>query len=119
MQARRFLASLFLLVPAATSAAAQNALPAGPGGTLAVVQTSPAAISTAPVTSAITVVFDRPVALDTLDAASFRVFGRYSGPARGSFAFTNGARRVTFVPDALFSAGEVVWVNLAHSIRGL
>jgi len=97
----------------------QKALPAGPAGTLSVLRTSPAAVSVAPVTSAITVEFDRPVALNTIDASSFRVFGRYSGPARGSFDFADGGRRVSFRPNGLFSAGEVVWVNLSHSIRAL
>src|SRR5262245_25961238 len=96
----------------------QRALPPR-GGTLLVVQTTPAAVAVAAVTSTITIDFDRRVAPNTIDEGSLRVFGRYSGAARGSYGFSNGGRRVTFVPDDPFSAGEVVWVNLSHSIRGL
>jgi hypothetical protein len=76
-------------------------------------------VAVAAVTSTITIDFDRPVALNSIDEGSFRVFGRYSGAARGSYGSSNAGRRVTFVPDDPFSAGEVVWVNLSHSIRGL
>src|SRR5262245_1237585 len=110
---------LLALLLAAPLDAAQHHRPAGPGGTLVVVQTIPAAIAVAPVTTSITVAFDRPVAQNTIDAQSFRVFGRQSGPARGHFSLLNGGQKVVFTPDELFSAGEVVWVNLAHSIRGL
>jgi hypothetical protein len=110
---------LLAVLALASTSFAQHAQPVGSSGTLAVVATFPAAVALAPVTSAVTVLFDRPVALNTVDAASFRVFGRYSGPARGHYAFTDGGRRITFTPDELFSAGEVVWVNLAHSLRGL
>lgn len=96
----------------------QRALPPR-GGTLLVVQTTPAAVSLASVTSTISIDFDRPVALNTIDEVSLRVFGRHSGAARGSYALSNGGRRLTFVPDHPFSAGEVVWVNLSHSILGL
>jgi len=96
----------------------QRALPPR-GQALLVVETTPAAVSVAPVMATIAIDFDRPVAPDTIDGGSFRVFGRQSGAARGSYALSNGGRRVTFVPDHPFSAGEVVWVNLSHSIRGL
>ena len=88
-------------------------------GRLTVVRTSPVSVALVQVTTTITVDFDRPVALDTLDADTFRVFGRYSGPARGVFGFERGGRRITFVPDRPFSAGEVVWVNLSHRLRGI
>jgi VCBS repeat protein/Big-like domain-containing protein len=97
----------------------QQAAPVASGATLAVVQTFPASVAVAPVGTTVTIVFDRPVALHTIDARSFRVFGRYSGSARGRYTFSDGGRRVTFVPDHVFAAGEVVWVNLARSIRGL
>ncbi len=118
MHGRPFFALAFVFLSAALGTA-QRARLAGPGGTLAVVQTVPAAISVAPVTTTITVVFDRPVAQNTVDADSFRVFGRQSGPARGHFSFLNGGQEVVFTPDEIFAAGEVVWVNLAHSIRAL
>ena len=84
---------------------------------LSVVGTLPAAVSSAAVNTNITVRFDRPVERGSIDRASFRVFGRYSGPASGSFTFSNGDRWVTLDPAHAFSAGEVVWVNLSHSIR--
>src|SRR6185503_4668145 len=116
---RQSFSCLVLLSSLTSLVAAQRARPVGPGGTLAVVQTIPAAISVAPVTTAITVVFDRPVAQNSVDKDSFRVFGRQSGPARGHFSFLNGGQKVVFTPDELFAAGEVVWVNLAHSIHAL
>jgi hypothetical protein len=73
----------------------------------------------APVSSAITVVFDEPVAPWSIDAASFRVFGSHSAAASGTFSYTSGLRWVTFTPDDHFSAGEVVSVNLSRAIRGL
>src|SRR5262245_4157628 len=96
----------------------QRALPPR-GGTLLVVQTTPAAMAWAAVTSTFTIDSDRRVASNTIYEGSLRVFGRYSGAARGSYGFSNGGRRVTFVPYDPFSAGEVVWVNLSNSIRGL
>jgi len=88
---------------------AQQAQPVGPGGTLAVVRSQPATVSVAPVTTAVTIDFDRPVDLSSVTTSTFRVFGRYSGPARGSYSFAHGARRVTFTPERPFSAGEVVF----------
>ncbi|MSR60821.1 MAG: hypothetical protein EXS08_00045 [Planctomycetes bacterium] len=118
MFAKSLSASIALFV-LAVAPAAQNAQPAGPGGTLTVVSTAPSAISVAPVTSSIRITFDRPVALNTLDARNLRVFGRYSGAHAGALSFEAGGRRVVFTPAAPFSAGEVVWVNLAHGVRGL
>lgn len=88
-------------------------------GPLQVVDTRPAAISAAPASTTIEVVFDRPVDLASAGVASFRVFGRHSGAARGSYALSSGGRGVTFTPNAAFAAGEVVTVNLARSLRGL
>src|SRR5262245_41643117 len=107
------------LVLALSALHAQQAQPVGPGGTLAVVRSQPASVSVAPVTTAVTVDFDRPVDLSSVTTSTFRVFGRYSGPARGSYSFAHGARRVTFTPERPFSAGEVVWVNLSHDLRGM
>src|SRR5262249_51722625 len=90
----RVAASVLLSLPLAV----QQPPPAGPGAVLRLLATTPAAVSTAPVSTTVSVLFDRPVALNTIDAASFRVFGRYSGAARGSFGFADGGRRVTFTP---------------------
>ncbi len=86
---------------------------------LRVVGSSPAAVTSAAVTTNITLRFDQPLARGSIDATSLRVFGRYSGPASGSLSFSNGDRWVTFDPTHSFSAGEVVWVNLSRSIRSV
>jgi VCBS repeat protein/Big-like domain-containing protein len=99
--------------------AAQRARQVVPGGTLSVVDTVPAAVATVSVTTPVVVMFDRPVDLSTVDRASFRVFGRYSGPHSGAYTFLFGGRWIGFVPSSPFSAGEVVWVNLSHDLRGL
>jgi hypothetical protein len=62
------------------------------------------------------VTFDRPVQTATVNASSFRVFGRWSGRADGVVSFSNGNQTVTLNPDNDFSAGETVYVNLGHSI---
>ena len=82
---------------------AQHASPFAGSGNLAVVSTSHEAVSVALPTTSISVTFDRPVSLASLDESSFRVFGRYSGPARGTFQFAQGGKRITFVPDGRFS----------------
>ena len=102
-----------------TTAFAQKAQFVGTGGTLHVVATTPAAVSSASVNTSVSVTFDRPIDLSTVDRESWRVFGRYSGPHTGHWTFSQGGRRITFRPDEPFSAGEVVWVNLAKTIQGM
>src|SRR5262245_29434225 len=105
--ALRLSLSTALLALLAMPRVAQQAQPSGPPGTLRVLQSLPAPVSVAPATTSITIVFDRPVDLSTVNAQSWRVFGRYSGPHTGSFAFANGGRRITFASNELYSAGEV------------
>jgi hypothetical protein len=107
--------SLACLVPAGSG---QRARLAGPSGRLAVVATSPAALDSAPVASAVTVVFDRPVQPASIGPASFRVFGRTSGAHAGAYQLSHGGRWVTFLPARTFAAGEVVSVDLSHDLRG-
>ncbi|NOT30272.1 MAG: hypothetical protein HOP15_07480 [Planctomycetes bacterium] len=102
----------------ADSGSAQQLRRASPNP-LRVLGSLPAAVSFAAVTTDITVFFDQPVRRNTIDAASFRVFGRYSGPASGTLGFSSDDRFVTFNPTNAFSAGEVVWVNLANTIRAV
>src|SRR4029450_8346798 len=64
----------------------------------------------------VSVTFDHPVQPATVNASSFRVYGHWSGRADGALSFTNGGQTVTLVPNRAFSAGEVVYVNLGHSI---
>jgi hypothetical protein len=68
-----------------------------------------------PATEAIQVSFSELIDSASVDSISFRVFGRWSGPASGSFA-VNGAI-VTFTPDQPFFAGEWVTVNLSRNIK--
>ncbi len=84
--------------------------------TLVVDSTSPASNATAPRTTTISVTFDRAVTLGAFDGSTFRVFGRGTGTASGSFALSNANKTVTFTPTAPFSAGEVVSVNLSHDL---
>ncbi|HZR81629.1 MAG TPA: FG-GAP-like repeat-containing protein [Candidatus Binatia bacterium] len=83
-----------------------------------VVSTTPAVNANVPVTSTVSVEFDRPLDTATVTVDSFRVFGRGSGAARGVYSFSNGNRTVTLAPDHPFSAGELVYVNLSHAIAG-
>ena len=69
-----------------------------------------------PASTGVRVRFDRPVQTATVNASSFRVYGRWSGRADGVLTFSEGGRTVTLDPDRDFSAGETVYVNLAHSI---
>jgi len=100
-------AAAVLLVGAYTSA--------GPTE-LAVVATTRARHTLAAPTTTIAIDFDRAVRPSSVDAASFRVFGRGTGTKTGSFAFSNGNQTVTLTPSEPFSAGEVVTVNLSHDL---
>ncbi|MEQ1893115.1 MAG: Ig-like domain-containing protein, partial [Planctomycetota bacterium] len=99
--------------------AAQSVQPVGTGGTLGLVQTIPAANAAAPANTTITLVFDEPVSLSSLDARSFHVFGRNSGAVSGQLLPLNGGKRVLFVPAHAFAAGEVVTVQLTRGVRAL
>jgi hypothetical protein len=67
-------------------------------------------------TTQVAVTFNQAVNTATVTNASFRVFGRTSGTAGGTFSFSNGDQTVTFTPNAPFAAGEVVTVNLAETL---
>lgn len=74
---------------------------------------------TAATDSVIRVQFDRPVDPTTFVAnRTFWAFGRWSGTASGSFAFSDNDRTVTLTPDHPFSAGENVMVILSNALRG-
>lgn len=83
-----------------------------------VVSTTPARHTSAPPSTAISVVFDRALVPSTVNAGSFRVFGKGSGPASGTLTLSNGNQTATFTPSAPFFRGEKVWVHLSHDIRG-
>lgn len=86
---------------------------------LNVTATSPARhVLNASRTTSIVVDFNQPLMTSTVNSSSFRVGGRWSGPAPGTFSFSNGDQRVTYTlaPGHSFSAGEIVLVNLSTSI---
>ncbi|MBK8561934.1 MAG: VCBS repeat-containing protein [Saprospiraceae bacterium] len=85
------------------------------GQSLQVATTAPTG-QTVSAGSAITVTFDQAINPQTVSSASFRVFGRWSGPAKGQFAFLENDLTVSFQPDEPFFAGEMVWVQLSKSI---
>ena len=64
----------------------------------------------------IVVNFDSTMDPSTINSSTFRVFGRWSGPATGLFQFENGNRQVRFTPDEPFFAGEWVTVSLSKGI---
>ena len=83
---------------------------------LAVVSTTPAVNQTVAVGTTVSVEFDRALNTATVNADTFRVFGRGSGTASGTFAFSNGDKTVTLTPSEPFTAGEFVFVNLSEDI---
>jgi hypothetical protein len=67
-----------------------------------------------PDTTDIVVTFLEEIDTSSVTPASFRVFGRWSGPAAGAFHFDSTA--VRFTPAAPFFAGERVTVTLSTAI---
>ncbi|MCH9025124.1 MAG: VCBS repeat-containing protein, partial [candidate division Zixibacteria bacterium] len=65
----------------------------------------------------IVVNFDSTMDPATINSSTFRVFGRWSGPATGMFQFENGNRQVRFTPDEPFFAGEWITVSLSKGIK--
>ncbi|MCI0452604.1 MAG: FG-GAP-like repeat-containing protein [Candidatus Latescibacteria bacterium] len=98
-------ASLVLLLPAA-------ALSAPPQ----VVSVQPARQRIdAPANGVIEVQLNADIDPTTVDAVSFRVFGRWSGPASGTRQVVAGV--ITFTPDEPFFAGEYVTVAMSRAIE--
>ena len=71
----------------------------------------------APQQANIVVTFDAPLDPATLTDTTFTVFGRWSGPMTGTFAFEQNQQAVRFTPSLPFSAGERVTVSLAKSLQ--
>ncbi|MDX1912329.1 MAG: FG-GAP-like repeat-containing protein [Saprospiraceae bacterium] len=61
--------------------------------------------------------FDAALDPASVSAASVRVFGRWSGPAAGVFALTDGDKRIVFTPAEPFFAGEMVTVCANRLLR--
>lgn len=90
------------------------------GGTLAVEATEPPrnAGNVAP-TAAITIHFDRAVAAASVSGASFRAYGKQSGPVSGTFTLLPGDLAVRLRPGRPFVPGETVLVNLSHDLAAV
>ena len=95
------------------------AMPHSAGAVVLVTSTIPArnALHVARNT-AISVTFDQPVVRATVNLSTFRVYGRWSGRADGVVTFSNADQTITLTPDAPFSGGETVSVNLGTGILG-
>lgn len=65
----------------------------------------------------IVVLFDRAIDTRTVTDSTLRVFGRWSGPLRGTFHFSNANLTTEFRPSEPLSAGEWVTVSLSTSVR--
>ena len=85
---------------------------------LTVTALSPTPNSMAAPTGQLSVTFDRPVKRSTVNASSFRVFGRGTGTAAGTIDYADLDATVLFTPSEPFSAGELVTVNLANTLEG-
>ncbi len=96
-----------MLAPARTAIAAD----------LQVVSTTPVLNTSAPRATTITITFDKALEASSIDASTFRVFGRGTGTVTGAFSFSNANKTVTLAPTKTFSAGEVVTVNLSHDVQ--
>jgi hypothetical protein len=86
---------------------------------LQVVGLDPPRNRSAAVTTRVSVTFDRAVLQSSITPATFRVFGRRSGTASGTYLFLDGGKTVVFQPSHRFSAGEIVVVNLSHDITAV
>lgn len=82
------------------------------------VQPIPQEISAAP-NSEIIIDFDQPIDALTMNPTNIRVFGRWSGPAFGTFQLQNGNTRINFTPNSSFFAGEWITVSLSKNVRGM
>ncbi len=71
----------------------------------------------APAGGAITIDMALPVDPGSVRKETFRVSGRWSGPAIGSLTFEVQNTRIRFEPAEPFFAGEIVTVALSDSVR--
>ncbi len=71
---------------------------------------------TAPISTPITVTFDRPINPATVNLNRFWAFGRWSGAVGGTFSYSNGNQTVTLTPSRPFISGDLVSVFLADSL---
>jgi hypothetical protein len=71
-------------------------------------------VNTAP---EITIEFDAPVNVATINPKSMMIFGRWTGVMPGELRFEEGDRRVRFVPAKTFSAGEWITVSVSKQVK--
>ncbi len=89
-----------------------------PGWCGSVLSTSPAHLESWPDAQLeILIDFDLPLDSTSVTPATVAVFGRWSGPRPGAHTLESGGTRLRFVPVDSFSRGEMVTVNLPHSVR--
>lgn len=68
---------------------------------------------------AIRVSFDMPINPASITNLSFKVFGRWSGPASGEITLEDGGTTIVFTPSTSFSAGEWITVSLSKDIQSM
>ncbi len=102
---------------AATLAIAVTLAPSIAAAELIVVSHTPTLNAVAGTTDSVSVTFNQAVDTSTFNDNNFRVFGHWSGPARGTFSFSNGNTTVTLDPDDPLSGGETVFVNLSENLK--
>jgi hypothetical protein len=69
--------------------------------------------------TAIAIRFEQPLEPSMVNDTTFRVFGRWSGPAAGELALSADSQTIAFTPAAPFFAGELVTVRLSRYLQGL
>lgn len=83
-----------------------------------VLNVSPANMTgTATALQNIEIQFDAALDPSSVAAASVRVFGRWSGPAAGTFVLEDDDKRIVFSPAQDFFAGELVTVSVNKKLR--
>ncbi|WP_443632963.1 FG-GAP-like repeat-containing protein [Candidatus Marifrigoribacter sp. Uisw_064] len=70
-------------------------------------------------TDAITITFNQKINEASLNADTFMVFGRWSGPMQGTYIFDDISTSVTFTPDRSFFYGEWISVRLTNQVESL
>ena len=84
--------------------------------TISSVSPSPHVIN-APAGTEIIIQFENPIDPASVNAQTVRIFGKWSGPASGTFSFFENNTRVSFLPSESFFAGEWTNVSLTKNIK--
>lgn len=66
--------------------------------------------------ASVAVSFSEPMSLVDVNSDSFRVAGRWSGPAVGNYSLANGGTTIVFDPLGLWSPGEEILVYVDSSV---